>query len=113
WTIIRKDAASQAVLQCPCNCMAHEAAAQESSRPAQSVAGRFLDLARAGPDDRERAAHTFSARLHEASRRMSEPKAAARTSDPTRSDADQALVQAAVDLINARYLENRHHIAAA
>ena len=29
------------------------------------------------------------------------------------SDADHALVQAAVDLINARYVENRHHIAAA
>jgi cytidine deaminase len=39
---------------------------------------------------------------------MSEPKAAAKA-----SNADQALVQAAVDLINARYLENRHHIAAA
>ena len=32
---------------------------------------------------------------------------------PPLSDSDQALVKAAVDLINARYLENRHHIAAA
>jgi cytidine deaminase len=29
------------------------------------------------------------------------------------SDADQELVTAAIDLINARYVENRHHIAAA
>jgi cytidine deaminase len=29
------------------------------------------------------------------------------------SDADQALIRAAIDLINARYVENRHHIAAA
>jgi cytidine deaminase len=29
------------------------------------------------------------------------------------SDSDQALVKAAIDLINARYVENRHHIAAA
>jgi cytidine deaminase len=29
------------------------------------------------------------------------------------SDSDQVLIQAAIDLINARYVENRHHIAAA
>ncbi len=32
---------------------------------------------------------------------------------PSVSDGDLTLIQAAVDLINARYLENRHHIAAA
>ena len=29
------------------------------------------------------------------------------------SEGDRALIQAAIDLINARYVENRHHIAAA
>ena len=29
------------------------------------------------------------------------------------SESDQGLIKAAIDLINARYLENRHHIAAA
>ena len=39
---------------------------------------------------------------------MNEPAAA-----KTHANADHALVEAAVDLIKARYVENRHHIAAA
>jgi cytidine deaminase len=40
---------------------------------------------------------------------MSTPKAAR----PAATDSDRELIQAAIDLINARYVENRHHIAAA
>jgi cytidine deaminase len=40
---------------------------------------------------------------------MSTPKAAT----PAATDGDRELIQAAIDLINARYVENRHHIAAA
>ncbi|HVZ01768.1 MAG TPA: cytidine deaminase [Dongiaceae bacterium] len=32
---------------------------------------------------------------------------------PPLSDSDHALIRTAIDLINARYVENRHHIAAA
>jgi cytidine deaminase len=40
---------------------------------------------------------------------MNAPKAVA----PTVSERDRELIQAAIDLINARYVENRHHISAA
>jgi cytidine deaminase len=40
---------------------------------------------------------------------MSTPKAAT----PAATDGDRELIQAAIDLINTRYVENRHHIAAA
>jgi cytidine deaminase len=40
---------------------------------------------------------------------MNDPKAVAGVP----SQADQELIQQAIDLINARYVENRHHIAAA
>jgi cytidine deaminase len=40
---------------------------------------------------------------------MSTTKAAG----PAATDGDRELIQAAIDLINARYVENRHHISAA
>jgi cytidine deaminase len=40
---------------------------------------------------------------------MNDPKAAGRAT----AESDRELIQAAIDLINARYVENRHHISAA
>jgi cytidine deaminase len=40
---------------------------------------------------------------------MNTPQAA----PPAASDGDRELIQAAIDLIDARYVENRHHISAA
>jgi cytidine deaminase len=37
----------------------------------------------------------------------------ASAASPPLSESDHALIKAAIDLINARYVENRHHIAAA
>lgn len=45
---------------------------------------------------------------------MSIPKAnTPKAADPAASESDRELIRAAVELINARYVENRHHIAAA
>jgi len=45
---------------------------------------------------------------------MNTPKAnTPKPADPAASESDRELIRAAIELINARYVENRHHIAAA
>jgi cytidine deaminase len=69
----------------------------------RSAAPGFLDSAAATPD------HGGPLNEPEQNTRMNDPKAAG----PVLSQGDRELIQEAVDLINARYVENRHHIAAA